>query len=759
MSNSPTTPNLHQEAAMSDLEQSAAGEKQPSASEFDAPPDGGMAAWTQAALMHLVFFNTWGVANGFGVFQEYYSKSLGQSQSSIAWIGSVQVFLLFLIGVVAGRASDAGHFRIVFAIGVLLQLIGIFMTSLCTKYWQIFLAQAVCIGLGNGFTFVPALSITSSYFSRKRAFAVGVGAAGAGTGGLVYPTVIDQLLNHGALGFPWTLRIMGFIMLATYIPCLVLFRPRSLPRKSRQLIELSALKELPFLFFTFSQFFNFLGLYFAFFYMGTFARDRIGVSQPINLVMLLNGIGIISRVVPNVIADRWTGLFNIIIPLSFSASLLVFCWAGIHSESGLYVFTALYGLVAAALQSLYPAAATTMSPEANRTGSRVGLIFSFVSFATLTGPAISGALIEQDDGNYLYAQMFAGSSIFLGACFAVASVTGAGKTTLLDVLACRTTVGHTSGDIFINGDHSTPPGTFKEEWALYSKLLSTYRPQLQEKLAYVDYVLKVLHVDDYADAIIGFPGEGLNVEQRKRLYIAVEMVATPDLVLFLVHQLLAQLFSIFDRLLLLKAGSGLYFGDIGKDASILRDYFESMGARKCVSSEYPAEWMLKWEHSSKRQEALRKLKSFKIDSALATAADPLFEDRQFAVSIVEQALVLVKRVLSDQWRDLVYLYTKITVCIGLSLINGISFFNFARNVQGLINLFFSTLLVSQLFTMLSSLVIPRFMSSRDIFESREDKSKSYCWLTFIIANMLVEMAWFTLMSIIFFVYWYYPTGM
>lgn len=60
------------------------------------------------------------------------------------------MLLLFVVGVVPGRGTDAGHIRVTFALVVFLQLQGIGMTSLCTQYWQIFLAQAVCIGPGNG---------------------------------------------------------------------------------------------------------------------------------------------------------------------------------------------------------------------------------------------------------------------------------------------------------------------------------------------------------------------------------------------------------------------------------------------------------------------------------------------------------------------------------------------------------------------------------------------------------------------------------
>ncbi|KAE8154598.1 MFS general substrate transporter [Aspergillus avenaceus] len=385
------------------------------------PPDGGTQAWIQVLCLHLLFFNTWGVTNSFGVFQQYYSETLPQGASAISWIGGVQVSLLFFVGVIAGRVTDAGYFRVIYVLGVLLQLIGVFLTSLCKNYWQVFLAHAVCLGLGNGCTFVPGLAITSSYFKRKRAIAVGIGAAGAGVGGLIYPVVVNQLLYKNPIGFPWTLRVVGFIMLATQLPCIFLYKPRLPPSRAGQLIDWSAFKEAPYVFFTMSMFLNFWGLYFAFFYLGTFARDRIGVSESLNFIMVLNGVGIIGRIVPSIIGDRVTGMMNIIIPLSLAASLLVYCWAAVESVAGLYVFAAVYGFIAAALQSLFPAGATTMTPDPSKTGTRMGMIFTMVGLATLTGPAIQGELIHRDDGGYLYGQIFAATSILLGALAAVAS--------------------------------------------------------------------------------------------------------------------------------------------------------------------------------------------------------------------------------------------------------------------------------------------------------------------------------------------------
>ncbi|KAL1962341.1 hypothetical protein VTN77DRAFT_9754 [Rasamsonia byssochlamydoides] len=160
------------------------------------PPDGGFKAWLHVLLGHLVFFNTWGVINSFGVFQQYYEQTLTgrPAPSDVAWIGSVPG----LSPLLRRRLCRTGHGCGIFPTGLPLRrcpaAARTFMTSLCTKYWQIFLGQAVCVGLGHGFIFGPALSVMSSYFLKKRALAVGLAAAGGATGGLVYPAVVNKLL-------------------------------------------------------------------------------------------------------------------------------------------------------------------------------------------------------------------------------------------------------------------------------------------------------------------------------------------------------------------------------------------------------------------------------------------------------------------------------------------------------------------------------------------------------------------------------------
>ncbi len=379
------------------------------------PPDGGLEAWTQAIMAHLIVFNTWGYINSFGVFQTFYVTTLNHPPSDISWVGSVQIFLLFFVGTFSGRATDYGLFRVTFLLGSILQLVGVFMTSLSTKYWHLFLAQGICTGLGNGLVFCPALALLSTYFSTKRSLAIGIGASGSATGGLVFPVIVQQLLPK--IGYPWTVRVIGFVMLAIMLVTLTFTKPRLPPRKSGALVEWGAFKELPYTFFSIGMFLNFWGLYFAFYYIGSFGRNTLGITETdsINDLLILNGVGLFGRLIPAHLADRFFGPLNTLIPFAFVSGLLLYCWAAVTSKGGLTGFAVVYGLFAAGIQSLFPATLSSLTTDLKRTGVRMGMVFTVVSFAALTGPPLAGALIQKDNGGYLYAQMFSGS-VLMGGC-------------------------------------------------------------------------------------------------------------------------------------------------------------------------------------------------------------------------------------------------------------------------------------------------------------------------------------------------------
>ncbi|KAJ5511496.1 hypothetical protein N7453_003599 [Penicillium expansum] len=378
------------------------------------PPDGGFHAWAQVVAGHLVVALTWGYASSFGVFQNHYESTLPQTPSDISWIGGFQVFCLLFISTLSGRATDAGLARPVVALGRLLLVIGTFMTSLAVEYWQIFLAQGLCIGIGQGLMWLPTVTLISTYFVRSRVFALTAAATGTSTGGMIFPRMIQYLTPH--IGFPWAVRCMGFVILFMVIITLALLRPRLPPRKAGPLGEWSAFKEPAYMLFTLGVFLLYWTLYFAFFYVQVYATEKLGLSQEagVNLIIVTNALGIPIRAPCGYLADRYTGPLNLLIPWVALCGILMFCWAAVHTVAELYVFAVFYGLASAAAMALFAGTIPSLTKDLDKIGTRVGMSLSMISFGPLTGPSVAGALIARTGGGYLAGQIWAGSALLVG---------------------------------------------------------------------------------------------------------------------------------------------------------------------------------------------------------------------------------------------------------------------------------------------------------------------------------------------------------
>ena len=380
------------------------------------PPNGGLIAWTQVLMSHLINFNTFGQMLSFGIFQEYYVEVAGYSPSNVSWVGTIALFLTYFISSFSGRATDAGHYRTALVCGLALQLLGVFTTSVSTTYWQLFLAQGICSGIGNGLLFCPAVTLVSTYFSEgRRAMAVSLVACGGATGSMVFPAIAQSLLPQ--IGFGWTVRVMGFVMLFNTILILLFSRTRLQPRKSAPLVDWDSLREPTYVSFCIGVFFVCFGLFFAFYYIRPYSRDILHVSEysSFNLLLVLNSMGIPGRVIPALLSDKFFGPLNMIVPLAMSTGLLTYCWIAVGSLPGLYVWDAAYGFLGGGVQSLVMAASSSFTTDLKKNGGRIGIVFTISSFGCLSGPPIGGRIIQDRHGDYLMAQVFAGTSIVFGS--------------------------------------------------------------------------------------------------------------------------------------------------------------------------------------------------------------------------------------------------------------------------------------------------------------------------------------------------------
>ncbi|KAI9810734.1 MAG: hypothetical protein M1827_006072 [Pycnora praestabilis] len=385
--------------------------------EAEAPPNGGFKAWSQVVGSFFLFFNSWGIINAFGVYQTYYETGLlkNESPSNISWIGSIQAFLLLIIGVVTGPIYDAGYFYALVWTGSFLVIFGVMMTSLCTEYWQIMLAQAVTVGIGSGCIFVPSVAIIPQYFTTRKAFATGIAASGSSLGGIIYPILFYKLQPQ--IGFAWATRVIGFMALGLLSIALSLMRIRVLPKQKRAFLELPAFKEPPYIMFTIGMFFGFIGLYTPIFYIQTYAIQEHITNTNLGFYMLpiLNAASVFGRVVPNFYADR-TGPLNMLIPCSLAASILTYAWIGIKNTPGLIVYALLFGFFSGTFVSLPPTAIVSLSPHLGVVGTRMGMAFTIASLGLLIGTPVSGAILNTT-GKYIGPQALAASTLMAAAVF------------------------------------------------------------------------------------------------------------------------------------------------------------------------------------------------------------------------------------------------------------------------------------------------------------------------------------------------------
>ncbi|KAL8037545.1 hypothetical protein ABFX02_11G046400 [Erythranthe guttata] len=231
-----------------------------------------------------------------------------------------------------------------------------------------------------------------------------------------------------------------------------------------------------------------------------------------------------------------------------------------------------------------------------------------------------------------------------GVLTALVGVSGAGKTTLMDVLAGRKTGGVIEGNVNISGYPKTQEtfariSGYCEQNDIHSPCLTIHESllfsawlrlpsdiDLETQKAFVEEVMELVELVPLKGALVGLPGvDGLSTEQRKRLTIAVELVANPSIVFMdeptsgldarsaaivmrtvrnivntgrtivcTIHQPSIDIFESFDELLFMKRGGELiYAGPLGPKSSKLIEYFEGVdGVRRIRPGYNPATWML-----------------------------------------------------------------------------------------------------------------------------------------------------------------------
>ncbi|KGQ10332.1 Protein SNQ2 [Beauveria bassiana D1-5] len=382
-----------------------------------------------------------------------------------------------------------------------------------------------------------------------------------------------------------------------------------------------------------------------------------------------------------------------------------------------------------------------------------------------------------------------------GNLTALMGSSGAGKTTLLDVLAQRKTDGTITGSVLVDGrplpvsfqrsagyceqlDVHEAYATVREALEFSALLRQSRETPREEKLAYVDTIIDLLELKPLADTLIGEVGAGLSVEQRKRVTIGVELVSKPSILIFLDEptsgldgqsayrtvKFLRKLAAVGQAVLPAAARARRqdrllwrHWRARPDHQGLLWPQRLPLPARRQPGRVRSGDWSQIWLQSPEHDKMTAELDAIIADAA-AKPPGTVDDGHEFATPMAEQIRVVTHRMNVSLWRNTEYVNNKVMLHVFSALFNGFSFWmigNSFNDLQAKMFAIFQFIFVAP--GVLAQLQ-PLFISRRDIFETREKKSKTYSWFAFTTGLIVSEMPYLVLCGVIYYVCWYYTVG-
>ncbi|KAJ8750443.1 hypothetical protein K2173_015582 [Erythroxylum novogranatense] len=405
-----------------------------------------------------------------------------------------------------------------------------------------------------------------------------------------------------------------------------------------------------------------------------------------------------------------------------------------------------------------------------------------------------------------------------GVLTALVGVSGAGKTTLMDVLAGRKTGGVVEGSIHISGypkkqetfariagyceqnDIHSPCLTVLESLLFSAWLRLPSEVDIGTQQAFVNEVMELVELTSLSGALVGLPGiDGLSTEQRKRLTIAVELIANPSIVFMdeptsgldarsaaivmrtvrnivntgrtivcTIHQPSIDIFESFDELLFMKRGGELiYAGPLGPESRELIKYFEAIdGVAKIKPGYNPAAWMLEVTSSTEEQrlrvdfaEIYRKSNLFQRNKELVEILSrpnnntkELSFPTKYSQSYFGQFLTCLWKNNLSYWRYPQYTAVRFFYTVVISVMLGTICWRFGSkrdNVQELFNAMGSMYAAVLFIGITNGSAVQPVVSVERFVSYRERAAGMYAALPFAFAQVVIEFPYVFAQTIIY----------
>jgi ATP-binding cassette subfamily G (WHITE) protein 2 (SNQ2) len=226
-------------------------------------------------------------------------------------------------------------------------------------------------------------------------------------------------------------------------------------------------------------------------------------------------------------------------------------------------------------------------------------------------------------------------------------------------------------------------------------------------------------------------------------------------------------------------GNTFYFGDIGPSGKTIFDYFSKhgipiedgknvadflieVGAGVAVSTDQNLNWNDVWATSREAQDVQKEIqKSCARSKALAPKTEEFVSPPcdEFSASTWLQLCLLTKRISRQYWRTAEYPYSRLYASFLHALLNGFTFFQLGDSITDMQSRMFACFLILMLVPEFMNATSMRFITNRAIWESREYPSRTYGRTAFAVAQIVSELPYAVIGSVLFFTLFYFPVGL
>ena len=301
-------------------------------------------------------------------------------------------------GVLMGRLADRFGVAVPVAIGGASLGIGYVIAGLAPNIWVFTAAHAIPIGLlGSSAVFGPLMADSSRWFIRNRGIAVAISAAGNYLAAALWPPVLQAMID--SIGWRNGHIVIGIICAAVLIPMALAVRRRAPAHAPAApgAPQAATLRGIPpntlMVLLCAAGVLCCVAMSMPQVHIVAYCADLgYGPARGAEMLTLMFGFGIVSRLATGWIADRIGGVPTLMIGSVLQAVALMMYFA-VDGLTSLYVVSALFGLFQGGIIPSYAIIVREYFP-AREAGTRVGIVLMMTILGMALGGWMSGAIFD-----------------------------------------------------------------------------------------------------------------------------------------------------------------------------------------------------------------------------------------------------------------------------------------------------------------------------------------------------------------------------